>query len=133
MKYLYLYALTLFVFLAIDFIWLNFIAKNLYAQKIGHLLAENPNLIAALIFYVVFIVGIIIFAVIPGYESKSLVKVILLASLFGFLTYSTYDLTNLATLKNWPLSITIIDLVWGTSISTVTAISSYYIATLLKI
>jgi len=125
--------LTFFVFLAIDFIWLNFIAKNLYAQKIGHLLAENPNLIPALIFYLIFVVGIIVFAVLPGYESKSLLKVILLGALFGCLTYSTYDLTNLATLKEWPVSVTIIDIIWGTSVSVVTAVSSYYIATLLKV
>jgi len=133
MKYFFLYMLTFFVFLAIDFIWLNFIAKNLYAQKIGHLLAENPNLIPALIFYLIFVVGIIVFAVLPGYESKSLLKVILLGALFGCLTYSTYDLTNLATLKEWPVSVTIIDIIWGTSVSVVTAVSSYYIATLLKV
>ncbi len=128
-----LYILTFVVFLAIDFIWLNFIAKNLYAQKIGHLLSENPNLIPALIFYLIFVVGIIVFAVIPGYESKSIWKVILLGALFGCLTYSTYDLTNLATLKNWPVSVTVIDIIWGTSVSTITAVSSYYIATLLKV
>lgn len=133
MKYFYLYILTFLVFLAIDFIWLNFIAKNLYAQKIGHLLAEHPNLVPALIFYIIFVVGIIVFALVPGYESKSLLKVVLLGALFGCLTYSTYDLTNLATLKDWPLSVTIIDIIWGTGVSTVTAVASYYIAILLKV
>lgn len=133
MKYLFLYLLTFAIFLAIDFVWLNFIAKNLYAQKIGHLLADNPNLVPALIFYLLFIIGVIIFAVLPGYESKSLLKVVLLGALFGCLTYSTYDLTNLATLKDWSLSVTIIDIIWGTAISTVTATASYYIAILLKV
>ncbi len=133
MKYIYLYILTFVVFLAIDFIWLNFIAKNLYATRIGHLLAEKPNLVPALIFYLIFVVGVIIFAIIPGYETKNIFKTILLGALFGLLTYSTYDLTNLATLKNWPISVTIIDLIWGTSISTVTSVAGYYIATLLKL
>ena len=133
MRYLYLYIITFVVFLAIDFIWLNFIAKNIYATKIGHLLAENPKLFPALIFYLVFIVGVIIFAVLPGYEAQSIWKTVMLGALFGLLTYSTYDLTNLATLKNWPISVTIIDLIWGTSISTVTSVAGYYIAMALKL
>ena len=133
MRYLYLYIITFVVFFAIDFIWLNFIAKNIYATKIGHLLAENPRLFPALIFYLVFIVGVIIFAVLPGYEAQNIWKTVMLGALFGLLTYSTYDLTNLATLKNWPVSVTIIDLIWGTSISTVTSVAGYYIAMALKL
>jgi len=133
MKYIYLYILTFIVFLAIDFIWLNYIAKNMYAEKIGHLMASNPKLIYALIFYLIFIVGIIIFVVIPGYESKSILKTILLGALFGLVTYSTYDLTNQATLKDWPISVTIVDIVWGTSLSTIVGISGYYIANILNI
>lgn len=133
MKYIFLYILTFAVFLAIDFIWLGYIAKNLYAEKIGHLLTENPNLFAAGIFYLLFIVGVLVFAVMPGYEARSILKTILLGSLFGLLSYATYDLTNLATLKDWPISVTIIDLIWGTSISTVTAVAGYYICVLLDI
>jgi uncharacterized membrane protein len=133
MKHLYLYILTFLVFLAIDFVWLNWIAKNMYSEKIGHLLAENANLIPALIFYLLFVVGVIIFAVLPGYEAKSLGKTVFLGALFGMMTYATYDLTNLATLKGWPISMTIIDIIWGTSLSTVTAVSGYYIANMLNI
>lgn len=133
MKYLYLYILTFVVFLAIDFVWLNFVAKNLYSEKIGHLLAENANLVPALIFYLLFVVGVLIFVVVPGYEAKSIGKTLFLGALFGIMTYSTYDLTNLATLKDWPLSVTIIDIIWGTSVSTVTALAGYYIASFLKI
>ncbi len=133
MKYLYVYILTFLVFLLIDFIWLNFVAKNLYASKIGHLLAENPKLIPAIIFYVVFVVGIIVFTVLPGYEAKNILKTIMLGALFGFLAYSTYDLTNLATMKNWPLSVTLIDIAWGTFISTLTSVSGYYIISWLKV
>jgi uncharacterized membrane protein len=96
-------------------------------------MASNPKLIYALIFYLIFIVGIIIFVVIPGYESKSILKTILLGALFGLVTYSTYDLTNQATLKDWPISVTIVDIVWGTSLSTIVSISGYYIANILNI
>ena len=133
MKYIYLYILTFLVFLAIDFVWLNWIAKNLYAEKIGHLLAENANLVPALIFYLLFVVAAIIFAVLPGYEAQSIGKTIFLGALFGMITYATYDLTNLATLKDWPVSVTIIDIIWGTSLSTVTAVAGYYIANLLNV
>lgn len=133
MKYIYLYLLAFLVFLAIDFVWLNWIAKNLYAEKIGHLLAENASLVPALIFYLLFVVGAIIFAVLPGYEAKSIGKTIFLGALFGMMTYATYDLTNLATLKNWPISVTIIDIIWGTSLSTVTAVAGYYIANFLNV
>ena len=133
MKYIYLYLITFVIFLVIDFIWLNFIAKNLYSTKIGHLLAEKPNLLPALIFYLIFVVGVIVFAIIPGYETKSILKTVLLGALFGLLTYSTYDLTNLATLKNWPVSVTVIDIIWGTSVSVLTSVAGYYIATMLKI
>jgi len=133
MKYFYLYILTFAVFLAIDAIWLTWIAKNMYAEKVGHLLAENPNLIAALVFYLLFIGTILLFVVIPGYEAQSIGKTILLGALFGMVTYSTYDLTNLSTLRDWPLSITIIDIAWGTFLSTATSVAGYYIATLLHI
>ena len=133
MKYLYLYLLTFAVFLAIDFVWLTWIAKNMYAEKIGHLLAQSPNLIAALVFYLLFVGATLIFAVLPGYEAQSLTKTIFLGALLGMITYATYDLTNLATLKDWPLSVTIIDIIWGTSLCTVTSIAGYYIANFLNI
>ncbi len=133
MKYLYLYLLTFIVFLAIDFVWLTWIAKDMYAQRVGHLLAENPNLIAALVFYLLFIGTILLFVVIPGYEAQSIGKTILLGALFGMITYSTYDLTNLSTLRDWPLSMTLIDIAWGTFLSTATSVAGYYIATLLHI
>ena len=133
MKYIYLYLLTFAVFLIIDVIWLGAIAKNMYSEKIGHLLAENPNLIAAGVFYLLFVAMILVFVVIPGYEAQSLTKVIVLGALFGMITYATYDLTNLATLRDWPLSVTIIDIIWGASLSTVTAVAGYYIANLLNV
>lgn len=132
MKYILLYVLTFLVFLAIDAVWLLFISKNLYAKELSHLMAEKALLLPAFIFYLLFIVGVLVFAVIPGYQAQSLSKTLMLGALFGLMTYATYDLTNLATFKDWPLKITLIDLVWGTSLSTVVALAGYYIAQLIK-
>jgi len=96
-------------------------------------MAENPKILPAVIFYLSFVVGVIIFAVLPGYTDSNLIKTLLLAALFGALSYGTYDLTNLATLKDWPVYITLIDIVWGAFLSTVTGIAGYYAATWLAI
>lgn len=128
MKYIILYILTFLSFLAVDMVWLLVIAKDFYAKQIGHLMAEKALLLPALIFYLLFVVGVLIFAVVPGYNAQSLSKTLMLSALFGLMTYATYDLTNLATLKDWPLKVTLIDIVWGMSISTVTGLAGYYIA-----
>ena len=95
-------------------------------------MAEKALLLPALIFYLLFVVGVLIFAVIPGYQAQSISKTLMLAALFGLMTYATYDLTNLATLRDWPIKITLIDIVWGTTISTVTGLAGFYIAQLIK-
>jgi uncharacterized membrane protein len=133
MKYVLLYILTFLVFLVIDAIWLLFISKNLYSKEIGHLMSDKALLLPALIFYLLFVVGILIFAVVPGYQAQSISKTLMLSALFGLMTYSTYDLTNLSTLRNWPLKITIIDILWGTTLSTITGLTSYYIAQLINL
>jgi uncharacterized membrane protein len=132
MKYLLLYILTFLVFLGIDAVWLLFISKDLYANNIGHLMADKAQLLPALVFYLLFVVGVLVFAVIPSYQAQSMSKLLRLSALFGMMTYATYDLTNLATLKDWPLKITIIDITWGTSLSTVTGLAGYYIAQLIN-
>lgn len=133
MKYIFLYILTFLVFLAIDLIWLLLISKNLYAKELSHLMSSKALLLPALLFYLLFVVGILIFAVIPGYKAQSISKVLILSALFGLMTYATYDLTNLATLKDWPLKITLIDLAWGTGVSTITGLAGYYIANMIKV
>lgn len=126
------YLLTVPVFFAIDMVWLGLIAKNLYQKQIGHLLSPNVNWGAAGIFYLVYIYGIIFFAVLPGVEKDSIRTVITNAALFGAIAYATYDLTNLATLKNWPTTIVYIDIFWGAVLSTLVAIAGYYIALWVK-
>ena len=127
MKLLVHFLITLFVFLGIDLIWLGFIAKNIYANAIGHLMSPNVNWPAAIIFYIIFVVGILYFVVEPALIHQNLTKLIIASALFGFVTYATFDLTSLATLKDWPLNITIIDLAWGTSLSLLVSIISYYL------
>ncbi|HEY9115570.1 MAG TPA: DUF2177 family protein [Bacteroidales bacterium] len=126
-KILVSYILTTVVFLIIDLIWLGFIAKNLYSKHLGHLLSPDVNWTAAIVFYLLFIVGISIFAIYPAIESNSWEKALLLGALFGFFTYATYDLTNYATLKNWPLNIVIIDIIWGSFLTASVSLSGFFI------
>jgi uncharacterized membrane protein len=129
---LYAYLLTIPVFFAIDMVWLGVIAKDVYQKQIGHLLASTVNWPAALIFYLVYIYGIIHFAVLPGIEKESIKTVLTNAALFGFMAYATYDLTNLATLKDWPVKIVFVDLIWGMVLTSVVAFASYHIALWVK-
>jgi uncharacterized membrane protein len=121
------YLLTTLVFFAVDMLWLGFIAKNLYRKYLGGFLSDTVNWKAAIIFYLLFIVGIFIFAIMPAIEKNSPGKAILLGALFGFFTYATYDLTNLATLKNWPLPIVFIDMAWGALLTATVSTAGYYI------
>lgn len=116
-KLIITYISMLILFLLLDSIWLGLIAKDLYKNNIGHLMGGKVIWGAAIIFYLLFIVGILIFAVLPSIETTSVLKTLLLGALFGLITYATYDLTNQATLKDWPLKITIIDMLWGSTIS----------------
>lgn len=121
------YVLTFIVFLAVDMIWLGLIAKDLYRKYLGDFLSDKVNWTAAFIFYLIFIIGISIFAIYPAVNKDSFSHAILFGALFGFFTYATYDMTNLATLKGWPLPIVIIDIIWGAVLSSIVSISGFYI------
>ena len=121
------YLLTALVFFAIDLAWLGLVARNMYSRYIGHLMSNQVNWVAAVVFYLAFIVGILVFAVYPSVDKGSLLHAIVLGALFGFFTYSTYDLTNLATLKDWPLSITIVDITWGMVLTSAVSAFGFYI------
>ena len=125
--YFKLYLLTIPVFFAIDLLWLGVVAKNFYQNNLAHLLSPAVNWPAALTFYFMYIAGIILFAVKPGLDAGSLAKTALWGALFGFFTYATYDLTNLATLRDWPLKVVVIDILWGTVLCTLVASGSYQI------
>ncbi|MFH5836163.1 DUF2177 family protein [Proteiniclasticum sp. C24MP] len=128
MQFLKLYLMTLVIFFLVDIVWLGVISKKLYKEYLGHLMGP-VNWPAALIFYAMFIAGLVFFVINPAIEKESLIYAIIVGGFFGFITYGTYDLTNLATLKDWPVTITIIDLIWGTFLNAATAGITYYVAT----
>jgi uncharacterized membrane protein len=119
-KWLAVYLLTLLTFLAIDAVWLGLIAKDMYRRELGHLLAPNVRWGAALVFYLIYIAGLLILIVMP-HTGSPLITVAGLGALFGLVAYATYDLTNLATLTRWPLSVTLADLAWGAFVTGITA------------
>ena len=122
-----LYLLTIPLFFAIDMLWLGIIAKNFYQTRLQHLLSPEVNWPAAFSFYFIYIAGILFFAVRPGLEAASLGKACLYGALFGFFTYATYDLTNLATLREWPMAVVVVDIAWGTLLCTLVGGGAYLI------
>ncbi len=123
-----LYAIALPVFFAIDMVWLGLIAKNFYAKQIGYLMRPDINWLAALIFYLLFIVGLVVFVVAPAMSKNSWTHALILGALFGLISYATYDLTNLATVKNWPLLVTIVDLAWGAFLAAAVSAITFVVA-----
>jgi uncharacterized membrane protein len=119
-KWLAVHLLTLVTFLAIDAVWLGLIAKDMYRRELGHLLAPNVRWGAALAFYIIYIAGLLVLVVLP-HRGAPLLTVAGLGALFGLVAYATYDLTNLATLTRWPLSVTLADLAWGAFVTGITA------------
>ncbi len=123
------YLVALLTFLAIDGLWLTVVAKNFYAKHLGFIMSKTPNLASAGIFYLIYILGMVVLVLSPALEKSSLRQAILTGALFGLCGYATYDLTNLATIKDWPLLVTMVDLVWGTALSASVAGISYTILT----
>ncbi len=126
--YLKLYALTVPIFFAVDIIWLGVVAKKFYRNNLGFILSPEVNWSAAISFYLLYILGILIFAVVPALQKESLGKALLWGCLYGFFTYATYDLTNMATIKNWPLKVVMVDILWGVFLCSLVASTSFLIA-----
>ncbi|MBD3280783.1 DUF2177 family protein [Candidatus Dojkabacteria bacterium] len=122
-----LYLVAFPVFFVIDMIWLGLVANRFYKDQIGFLMKTNVNWIAAIVFYLIFIFGIVVFALEPAVKEEEWTKALFLGALFGLVCYATYDLTNLATIKNWPVLVTIVDLIWGMTLSAGVATISYFI------
>ena len=122
-KYFATYAVTFVVMVALDMIWLGFVAKSFYQEGIGHLMAEKPVVPVAVVFYIVYAIGLVFFAVLANEGTAGYGKIVLYGALFGFFAYATYDLTNLATLKNWPIGLALLDMAWGTVVSAVSAVA----------
>jgi uncharacterized membrane protein len=128
MFYLKLYGLTIPIFFVIDILWLGVIARGFYRRQLDFILSPQVNWTAAIVFYLVYIAGIIFFAVRPAINSNSWGQAAILGALFGFFTYATYDLTNLATIKDWPLTIVVVDILWGVSLCTLVATLSFAVS-----
>ena len=123
-----LYAIALPVFFAIDMVWLGLVAKKFYRDQIGFLMKGDVNWTAAIVFYLLFIAGLVVFVITPAIEKNSWLHALLFGALFGAIAYATYDLTNLATLKDWPLLVTIVDLTWGAVLAASVSTATYFIA-----
>jgi len=123
-----LFLIALPVFFIIDMVWLVLVAKKFYQEQIGFLMKPDINWLAAIIFYLLFIAGLVIFVISPAVEKHSWVHALIFGALFGLITYATYDLTNLATLKDWPLLVTVVDLIWGSVLASSISLITYLIA-----
>jgi uncharacterized membrane protein len=128
MKTFLVYLITVPIFFIIDLVWLGVIAKGFYQKHLGYLMRPQINWAAAILFYLLFIIGIVLFAVRPALELQSPMRALVFGALFGFFAYATYDLTNLATVKDWPVIVTAIDLIWGTVLCGAVALGSYVIS-----
>jgi uncharacterized membrane protein len=126
--FLKLYCIALPIFFGLDMVWLGVLAKNFYTKQIGFLMAPKVNWAAAILFYLVFLVGLVVFVIAPAVEKYSWTRALLFGVLFGLIAYATYDLTNLATLKDWPLALTLVDLTWGMVLAGSVSVGTYVIA-----
>jgi uncharacterized membrane protein len=120
-----LYFTLLAAFLAVDAVWLGLVAPGFYRDQLGYLLAAEVNWLAAGVLYLLFIAGIQVFVVGPGLERHAIGWTLRRAAFFGLVTYATYDLTNLATVRDWPLLVTVVDLAWGAVLCTIVSLVGY--------
>jgi uncharacterized membrane protein len=124
-----LYLIAVVTFFALDMTWVGLVAKDFYRNQIGYLLAPNVNWTAAIIFYLLFIAGLVVFVISPAVQKQSLMYALVYGAFFGLITYATYDLTNLATTKDWPLTVTIVDMIWGTVLAASVSVVTYVVST----
>ena len=128
-RFILLYLVTVPVFFLIDLVWLGLVARDFYRNQMGALMADPIVWSAAILFYLLSIAGILFFAVVPAIDEGSWTKALLLGAAFGFFTYMTYDLTNLATIQGWPVTLAIVDIAWGTVLCGMVATLSFLIGT----
>lgn len=127
MNTLKMFGVSFFTFFVLDLIWLVLIAKNLYNKYLGYIMTDKVIWPAAILFYILFIAGLIFFVISPALSRNQWYYALYAGAIYGLITYATYDLTNLATLKDWPLLITVVDLIWGTTVSMTTSTLSFFI------
>ncbi len=127
LKYLGIYLSFLITLIAIDLVWLLGIAKNLYRNEMGDLMASDPKLIAGLAFYLLYALGVCIFVIIPALSKQSLLYALQYGALFGFFCYMTYDLTNLAVIRDFPTRLAFMDIAWGSFVTALSAGLAYWV------
>lgn len=126
MEFLKTYGIAFVIFFAIDLIWLTLISRKIYNKYLGSFMGD-VKWIPAVLFYLLFVLGLVFFVINPAVAEQSFPLALLSGMFFGLITYATYDLTNLATLKNWPITITIIDLIWGSVLGGIVSSLTYLI------
>jgi uncharacterized membrane protein len=126
-KLIIVYAASLVLFLAVDFMWLGWVAQSFYQRQLGALLSPRVNWPAALAFYMIYIVGLMIFCIVPALGRASLINALILGGLYGFFTYATYELTNYALIRNWPAALVPVDIAWGVVLCTIVSAGGYSI------
>lgn len=129
MTHVVAYIATAIVFLGLDALWLSRVALGMYRRELGGLLLERPNLPVAAAFYLLYVGGIVILAIAPALGDGGWPRVLLMGAVLGLVAYGTYDITNLSTLKNWSLTVTLTDLAWGTALTAVSAAAGAFVAT----
>ena len=115
--------LAALIFLIIDVIWLSFAVKSFYRPNIGHLLLDKPVMWASAMFYIVYVFGLGVIIIEPSLNFEDTIKFLFKVFIFGLVAYGTYNLTNMATVKGWSVSVVFVDMLWGGSL---TAFSSYF-------
>ncbi len=128
MKYLFIYLIATAIFFGMDMLWLGLVAKNFYRQKLGFIFTGEVRWAAAIIFYLIYIGGILYFAIQPGLNGGGWQIALLNGALFGLMCYATYDLTNMATIKQWPLVVVVVDIIWGMVLTGTVAVATYFAA-----
>lgn len=128
MRFIQLYCISAPLFILFDLLWLGIFARNFYQSQIGNLLRPDVHWLAAGTFYILFLVGVVVFVIAPAIEKESLQHAIVFGALFGFVTYSAYDLTNLAVAKDWTITVTVVDLIWGAVLVSAVSGLTYAIA-----
>lgn len=111
--------------LTLDVVWLTAMVPRLYRPALSHVLADQPNLPVAALFYLLYVVGVVVFAVLPAVTAGSLLHALSAGALLGLVAYGTYDFTNLSTLRDWPFALSLLDVAWGTTLTAITAVSGY--------
>ncbi len=123
--YVKLYSVTLVAYIVLDLAWVGVIARPLYQDYLSFLLTPSVNWLVMILFYLLFSVGLLVFVIIPGQQAGSLQNMLVLAAFFGLVTYATYDLINFATIKDWPVVVSVVDLFWGVVVSTLVSYVSF--------